>query len=547
MNKTNKNTHIHIIGGTGKMGKWLKLFLYNKGFSITVSNSKNTDKNVNLQKADVVVFSVPIYLAPGVIKQFANKTKKDALLIDTSSIVDQSEKALLKSRHPFLNMHLLFGPSIRDLKDQRIVFIKQPKPHAFVSLLKEMLKDNGARIYELTNKEHDNYCARTQALIHFINLMLLEEMLDSKIEMPPKISTPVFRSQYALMLRVLFMNSANLNSEIEIFNPYFAEVLKKFIDKQSSVLSLIQKKNKLGLEARYTKIKKIIKPPIIQHNIDNNESILPGFLKQKNQSIAYLGPQGTYSYHAAQKIFNDFDSKFVACNTLYDIFESVSDMNTDIGVVPAENSSEGMVRETIDYLVDFDLKVNLSIDLPIHHYLISNEKNITDIKKIIAHPQSLAQCRKWIRNQLKDVQVETADSNLAGMSKMKNEKGIAMIGPKITAKKYKLNILSENIQDYPDNTTRFYVITRKIDYSGAKKSLLFVTVLNRVGVLRDILNVFADFGINLSRLESRPSWEKNWDYCFFVEVDKNPSNPTLHQAMDSLRQYTESVAIIGGI
>src|SRR5579859_7628716 len=270
-------------------------------------------------------------------------------------------------------------------------------------------------------------------------------------------------------------------------------------------------------------------------------------LKIPGLTVGYLGPEGTYSQQAAEKLFMDVNPQLIAYQTIYDIFEAVAAKDIAVGVVPAENSTEGTVRETLDYLLDFDLHINASLDLPIHHCLLTRETEQKNIKKVFAHPQALAQCRQWLRKQLPSAQLETATSTIAGITHCENEKGVALIGPKSAAMHYHLQILAENIQDNPNNITRFYVISDKDIYEGTKKTLLFINVLNRVGVLRDILTVFATCSINLTKLESRPSKTKMWDYSFFIEVDHPPSDPSLHHAIHLLQEYCQTIAIIGGI
>ena len=281
--------------------------------------------------------------------------------------------------------------------------------------------------------------------------------------------------------------------------------------------------------------------------IKTQSNELPKNFQKPDMIIGYLGPEGTYSHQATKKLFTKYSPQLLPEKTIYDIFESIASRKIYAGVVPAENSTEGTVRETLDYLVQFNLQVNGSIDLPIHHCLLSKEKKLTDIKKIIAHPQALAQCREWLNINLPQAKRETATSNIAGIEQIKNEPGIAIIGPEQAAEIYNLTVLAKNIQDNPNNTTRFYLISPSDNYEGTTRTLLFVTVLNRVGVLRDILTVFEDFDINLSKIESRPSKEKNWDYYFFIEIDSAPSDPITHQAIDLLRQFCQTIKILGGI
>lgn len=535
--------NIHIIGGTGKMGKWLSTFLQKNDYSVTISGSKNTQNNADISKADCVIFAIPITMALTLIKELAPQVKNDCLIIDLSSVTTPNVEVLKETGLPSLAMHCMFGPSILTLANQKIVFI-EVKSHPLIEKLKKLFLDNQATVLTMTAKEHDTTTAYIQALIHFINLMLAETLAP---EYPLRVTTPAFITQYALISRVLSNNSAELLTQIQLYNPYFQPILKQFIERQQYVLSLLEQKKEKELKTHYAKIQTKSKPEQKREPVIAKEHILPQILQAENISVGYLGPEGTYSHQAAEQMFKIHSSHLVPYRDIYRIFEDVASKKLAVGVVPAENSTEGMIRETLDYLVDFDLCINGSIDLPIHHSLLAKEETLERITKVIAHPQSLAQCRKWLMKNIPTAKLETATSNTVGIDTIEKENGVAIIASHQAASRYTLNILAENIQDNPNNTTRFYIISREKVYDGAQSTLLFLTVLNRVGVLRDILNVFGDFGINLNKIESRPSREKNWDYYFFVEIDISPSDPITTRALDLLRQYCQTIQILGGI
>lgn len=262
-----------------------------------------------------------------------------------------------------------------------------------------------------------------------------------------------------------------------------------------------------------------------------------------NFSIAYLGPQGTYSEKAAQLLST---KAMLPQATLSDVFEKVWDNTIDIGVVPAENSLEGTVRETLDLLSEFPLHIVGSLDIPIHHQLLSVEKDIQSIQIIYSHPQALAQCKKWIRTTMPWAKLVATQSTTDGLQNIEKHSGyIASID---AAKKFSLPILVKNIEDNPSNVTKFYVISkndREISNVQKDKTFIFFTVLNRAGVLRDILDVFAKANINLTKIESRPSRERPWDYDFFAEL-AIPEGNLLHKKMlDRVQKYCDTIRIVG--
>ena len=243
------------------------------------------------------------------------------------------------------------------------------------------------------------------------------------------------------------------------------------------------------------------------------------------------------------------DNQLTACDSIYQIFEVVSTGRVDFGIVPAENSTEGTIRETLDYLIDLDLKTNGSIDLDIHQNLLSNEQKLDDITSVISHPQALAQCRQWLGNNLPNAKIQTAASTVSSITENKDKKGVAFIGSKLAASLNDIKVLKENIEDNKNNITKFYIISDDIERINfdTKKTLLFLTVFNRVGILRDILNVFASSNINLSKIESRPSREKVWDYHFFIEVEVSKNDERLIQSLNILKQYCPVIKTIGGV
>lgn len=538
-----KNKTIHIIGGTGKIGSWIYHFLQKLHYTVTISNSKDTHENADITNADVIFFAVPISFAPDIIMQIAKKVKKDTLLIDLSSIVTHAAKALEQTGNPALSLHLLFGPSVISMQNQKIVFIPI-KDHPFIQELQELFVSEGAIITNMTPEEHDKQMAYIQALIHFTNLMLAQTLLRDEKTLS-NLSTPVFLSQLAIMTRVLTNNSPKLLAEIQLENPYFKHIALAFVQAQTTLLDQIQQGDKETIERQFMTLRELVIPVEKREVHEEKHSEKQKSLQNPDLHVGYLGPEGTYSHQAAMAVFPS--SNLHPFKTIYDIFNSVSEDKIDAGIVPAENSSEGTIRETLDYLADFELKVNSAVDLRIYHSLLSEETDLTKITKVIAHPQALAQCKGWLRKHIPQATTETATSNIAGVEEVKKNQHIAIIGSKTAAEKYDLHILAENIHDNPKNTTRFYVIAKEEDFSRAQNTLLFITVINRVGVLRDILNVFADFNINLNKLESRPSRGQNWDYHFFVEVNVAPYDPVLQQAMNILKRYSHSIAVMGGI
>lgn len=531
---------IHIIGGTGQMGNWLKNFLASQKIPVSVSGSKGVAKGI-LKNADVIFISVPISKSPALILDLSKKVSKDTVLIDLSSVGQNSSQALKQTDQPSSGVHFLFGPKITSIQNQKVIFIKI-KSHPLINELKDLLKKEGAIIYEMGSLEHDFYMAHIQNLIHFLNLSLAKVLIEDKIGLSGKISTPNLLAQLAVLSSTI-SQPPKLISEIQLENQLGVGVIAKFLKVQEKLLGLIKQKNRVKLDTELH---------LIHQQIDSTPHTRIDKLKFKTRNIriktklGFLGPEGTFSNQAALLISQK--KNLVALESINQIFDMVSEDQIDFGIVPAENTTEGTVRETLDFLMEFNLKVNGSVDLPIHQNLLSDEKGLAKIQTVYSHPQALGQCRNWLKLNLPGVKLASAPSTVASIVTKRHEKGAAFIAPVLAAKLNNIQILKSNIEDNSANQTRFYIISKDSKtLIKTSRTLLFLTVFNRVGILRDILDVFASLNINLSKIESRPSREKMWDYHFFIEVEKPLDSEELTEALNILKQFCPVIKVLGGI
>jgi chorismate mutase/prephenate dehydratase len=217
----------------------------------------------------------------------------------------------------------------------------------------------------------------------------------------------------------------------------------------------------------------------------------------------------------------------------------------DYGVVPVENSTEGVVNYTLDLLPGSTAKVCAEINLPIHHCLLS-KCALSDIKKVFSHPQSLAQCRCWLNEKLPGVELVEAVSNTRAAQLAVEEPNSAAICSELAASVYDLNIIETKIEDNPRNTTRFFVIGNQENAaSGKDKTSLCFVVQDRVGALYDCLLPFCESGLTLTMIESRPSKKVNWEYVFYVDLLGHVSDSEVKEALEKLQKYTSFLKILG--
>lgn len=262
-------------------------------------------------------------------------------------------------------------------------------------------------------------------------------------------------------------------------------------------------------------------------------------------TIAYLGPEGTFTQAAALKHFGN-SVNTVPLGAIDDVFREVESGAAHYGVVPVENSTEGVINHTLDRFMSSSLKICGEVELRVHHNLMGEMTDVKDITRVYSHQQSLAQCREWLDANLSGVERVAVSSNAKAARIAKDEKGAAAIAGEIAANIYELSILQANIEDWPDNTTRFLIIGRQVTPpSGVDKTSLLVSTMNKPGALHRLLNPLASNGISMSRIESRPSKMTMWDYVFFIDIDGHREDEQIARALAELEQEAAMLKVLG--
>ncbi len=265
---------------------------------------------------------------------------------------------------------------------------------------------------------------------------------------------------------------------------------------------------------------------------------------QKTMRIAYLGPEATFTHQAAIRRFGS-SLRYQPQKTITDVFNEVSKNRADYGVVPIENSTEGVVTHTLDMFVDSDLKIVSQIVLRVQHCLLGEARK-SQIKKLFAHPQALAQCRAWVQNNLPRVEIIETSSNARSAELAAKEKESAAIAGQLAAEKYGLGVLEYDIQDNAANATRFLVLGRQCSpATGHDRTSLMVSLVDKVGALHRALAAFRRFRINMTKIESRPSKRKAWEYFFFIDCDGHASDHKVAKAIHELEQQCSFVKVLG--
>ena len=269
--------------------------------------------------------------------------------------------------------------------------------------------------------------------------------------------------------------------------------------------------------------------------------------QQEPLKVAFLGPEGTFSQTAVLTHFGH-SVRALPLSSIDEVFHEVEAANADFGVVPIENSTEGTVNHTLDRFLLSPLKICGEVELRIHHNLMGLMNSLGRIVRICSHPQSLAQCRAWLDENLPNVEQVPVSSNAEGARRARDEKGTAAIAGQTAAEVYGLKVLAAEIEDRSDNTTRFLVLGRKLfTPSGEDRTTLLVSVghTDAPGALSRLLEPLAEHRISMTRIESRPSHRRKWDYVFFIDFEGHADEPHVAKALSELKQRSSLFRVLG--
>lgn len=264
------------------------------------------------------------------------------------------------------------------------------------------------------------------------------------------------------------------------------------------------------------------------------------------QTIAYLGPVGTFTHAAALKHFGKAATTR-PMTTISDVFREVAAGSAMYGVVPVENSSEGVVNHTLDGFIASDLKIIGEVELPIHqHFLVAEHTKVDNLSRIYSHQQSLAQCRHWLDVNFPNVERVAVSSNGEAARRLKNEWHSAAIAGDVAVNEYDLHKLYENIEDNPQNTTRFLIVGREsIAPSGQDKTSILVSAHDKSGALIEILDPFRKYGVSLTSIETRPERPNKWSYVFFIDMNGHIQDPNVSAAISEIRRVVKELRVLG--
>ncbi len=350
------------------------------------------------------------------------------------------------------------------------------------------------------------------------------------------------------------MSDSELESPRQEIDRIDAELVRLLNRRAEVVLEIARRKHRSG--------EKVFVPDREQRVLDNVLAASSGPLKpehlrsiyreilsasrslQRRLKVAYLGPANTFTHQAALRIFGDA-ADLIPVPTIRDVFLETERGGVDLGVVPVENTTEGTVRDTLDTFVDSEVKVCAELSLPIVHNLMARCPK-EEIRTVYSKDQALAQCRRWLANNLPRAELVQTFSTVKAAEQAAADPTGAAIAPALAAEAYGLTILEAGIQDFSTNITRFLAIGSTIPGpTGRDRTAVIISIRDRVGALHDLMEVFAQQGINLSNIQSRPSRRKAWDYLFYIELDGHATDAPVMAALETLEHQCPMVKVLG--
>jgi chorismate mutase/prephenate dehydratase len=266
--------------------------------------------------------------------------------------------------------------------------------------------------------------------------------------------------------------------------------------------------------------------------------------------VAYLGPEGTYSEQALRAQFG-VQVDALPCVSIDEVFRMVETGSAHFGVVPVENTTEGAVSRTLDLMLSTPLVISAELTLPIHHQLLTQSGTAdgpdgTQIRRILAHPQAYAQCQLWLGRHLPGIRIETVSSNGEAARQAAQDPHAAAIASTLAAARYNLQVAAANIQDDPNNRTRFGVVGRHVTLpSGKDQTSLILSVPNKPGAVYHMLKPLAEHGVSMTRFESRPAKTGQWEYYFYVDIQGHVQDPKVVAALEALKGQTAFFKVLG--
>ena len=556
-----KKPVIGIIGGRGKMGSYFTDFFERNGYKVLVSDLRTMLNNRQLAgKADVVIVSVPIEKTEEVILKVAPHIKKDGLLMDLTSVKTMPMKALSKTKSSYLGCHPLFGPTAGTRG--QIVILCPGRGVMWRRWLKNFLEENGIIVRELSAEKHDELMAYIQTLTHFSRMAFSDALRKSGIPISEfiKYPSPVYMLELYMTGRILNQD-ARLYADIQMKNPANIKAVSSYLSSCRHLAETIERKkfkdnvDFFRKNAEYlnhfTALAMEESDDILRClKLPHESRFFAREIKPKKTDIALLGPPNTFSDQALRK-FKPKENPWYA-DSIGEVFELVLEGKVKCGLIPIENSSTGSVRESLDDLYENNVHIDEVLALPISLVVAGTAKcPLREIKTIYSHAQALLQCRRFMKKYCRKAKLVPMASTAAAVERVFNEdkEGAVAVVSADAANIYRLKIIRESIEDKKGNTTCFAIIKKgtagRSKTNPKKTSIAFHFKKDSPGSLNTILQDFAEAGINLTKIESRPNIRIAGNYIFHIDFEGGIESKKAQTTLKSIKTKVAKLKVLG--
>jgi prephenate dehydratase/prephenate dehydrogenase len=558
--------NIAIIGGSGHLGLWYARRLRAAGHAVTITGRNRakleaaarsagvtgtTDNQAAIRSAEVVVVSVPLDAAADLIDLAVTEAPTGALVVDLASVkssVAQAYQRVVRQDLELASLHPLHGPRMPSLAGVTVLTIPLRVGPRYQEL-RRFLVSEGAQAVVTDAAQHDRDMALLQGLTHFVAIAAGRTLAD---QARPAFETPAHALLRTTIARVVLQDPA-LYAAIQLENPNNAAARRSFLETARYLAELAERGDAATLQSEIARCAGALGDGD-EELADSDACVLTLTGRRpavETTRVAVLGPPGTFSDVALRAYGRMRGERFspVYVRTIPEVFESVRAGDVAAGIVPVENMIEGTIAVTLDRLFDTGLRIVSELLIPVHQSISALPGNwLGSLKRVLSIPPALAQVQEWLRTnvpQAKIVETSSTAEAIDQVARLRYE-GDAAIGLAATAEAAGLEVLARDIEDEKENVTRFLVIGAKdTPRTGHDRTSLCVhDVPNKPGVLDHILQVLALRGLNLSKIESRPTRKRIGTYQFYIDVEGHREDSALRSAMDDLAKEC-SVTVLG--
>lgn len=510
-----------VVMGVGGMGKLFGRFFESSSCVISYVGREVTTHT--LQPAEVLVIATPPSSGSEVASLLSSvQDLEHKLIICLWSYMRDGEKYFADITAPIVYIHFLFGPDIESMSGQNIIIAGATDNERFQWYLRKM-KAQGARVRATTLEQHDKIMAYTQSLSQLSSILLGISLARSGYnrEQLHSFASLTFRLNRHTIERIM-KQKAELWAELQFENEYYEPILRQYQQDFTTMLTAVLAKDKQQFIDLFSVAGNFWEEwsPAGQ-SVQKNAKPLA---MRKDAELIALGPRGTYSHEAA-RLFSP-KAKLVLGENIHDVIQAVYRGEVSVGIVPIENTIQGIVVEALDNLYAMDMVIEDEIILDINHVICALERPQSKdaIKVIYSHPQALGQCREYLAREYPGVPQIATVSTAAAMQKIVEQKDLSAlaIGPEFAAKMYRMPVLEREIQDRAGNQTRFVVFRHKKVVQKTPLNFIQAVIIpkvDRAGLLADILVTMKQMGINLSYIESRPNRDRLGSYVFYARLE----------------------------